>query len=123
GGAVGRYIVQSNRTMLALIGGVTYTHERVVGETGDERAEGVATADWACFTFGDRETDLSNVLQIYYNIGSENRVRTELSTNFRRKLFHDFSFSVNVPESFDSAPPNGQKKNDASVTASVGWTF
>jgi len=123
GGAVGRYVVQSNRTVLALIGGATYTHEQFVDDPGSERAEGVAIADWDWFTFGDRETNLSNVLQIYYNLGSEARVRAELNTSFRRKLFHDFSFGLTVLESFDSAPPNGQKKNDASVTASMGWSF
>ena len=109
--------------MLALVGGVTYTHEQFVEEPADERAEGVAILDWDWFTFGDRETDLSNVLQVFYNLGGEARVRTELNTTFRRKLFHDFSFSLTVLESFDSAPPNDQKKNDSSVTASVGWTF
>jgi hypothetical protein len=120
GGAVGRYVAQSNRTVLALIGGATYTHEQFVDDPGSERAEGVAIVDWDWFTFGDRETDLSNVLQIYYNLGSETRVRAELNTSVRRKLFHDFTFGLTVLESFDSAPPSGQKKNDAS---SVGWSF
>jgi len=123
GGGIGRNVAQSNRTRLALIGGATYTHERFVDEPAAERAEGVAIVDWDWFTFGDRETDLSNVLQVYYNLGGEARIRTELSSSFRRKLFRDFSFSVNVLESFDSTPPSGQKKNDASVTASVGWSF
>jgi len=123
GGAVGRYLLQSNRTMFVLVGGVTYTHEQFVDEPADERAEGVAIVDWDWFTFGDRETDLSNVLQVYYNLGGEARVRTELNTSFRHKLFRDFSVSVTVLESFDSAPPSGQKKNDSSVTAAVGWTF
>jgi hypothetical protein len=122
-GAIGRYLVQSNRTVLALIGGATYTHERFTGQPGDERSEAVAIADWDWFTFGDRETKLSTVVQLYYNIGSESRTRSELSTSFRRKLFRDFYASLNVLESFDSAPPTGERKNDVSVTASLGWSF
>ena len=29
----------------------------------------------------------------------------------------------NVYESFDSAPPAGQKKNDSSVALALGWSF
>jgi hypothetical protein len=123
GGAVGRYVAQSNRSVLSLIGGVTYTHEKFTDQPGDERAEAVAIADWDWFTFGDRETTLSTVVQLYYNIGSESRTRSELNTSFRRKLFRDFYASLNVLESFDSAPPAGERKNDVSVTASVGWSF
>jgi len=123
GGAVGRYVVQSNRTILSLIGGVTYTHEKFSEQEGDERSEAVAIADWDWFTFGDHETDLSTAVQVYDNLGSETRVRTELQTTFRQKFFHDFHGSLNVLESYDSSPPSGQKKNDISVTASVGWSF
>jgi len=123
GGAVGRYVVQTNRSVLSLIGGVTYTHEKFVDQPGDERAEAVAIGDWDWFTFGDRETTLSTVVQVYYNIGSESRTRSELNTSLRRKFFHDFYASLNVLESFDSAPPAGEKKNDLSITASVGWSF
>ena len=122
-GAVGRYVVQSNRTQLALIAGATYTHEQFTEEQATERSEAVAIAKWDWFTFGDRETTLASVVQVYYNIGSERRTRTEASSNFRRKLFRDFYASLNVLESFDSAPPEGEKKNDVSVTASLGWSF
>ena len=123
GGAVGRYVMQSNRTVLALIGGVTYTHEKFTDQPGDERSEAVAIADWDWFTFGDRETTLTTVVQLYYNIGSASRTRSELNTSYRRKLCRDFYASLNVLESFDSAPPAGEKKNDVSITASVGWSF
>jgi hypothetical protein len=123
GGAVGRYVVQSNRTVLALVSGVSYTHEQFADQPGDERSEAIAVADWDWFTFGDRETTLSTVVQLYYNIGSESRTRSELNTSFRRKLFRDFYASLNVLESFDSAPPASERKNDVSVTASVGWSF
>jgi len=75
------------------------------------------------FTLGNRETNLSTVVQLDFNLGSETRVRAELSTRFRRKLFHDFSASPNVLESFDSAPPSNEKKNDVSVTLRLGGPF
>jgi hypothetical protein len=47
----------------------------------------------------------------------------EPATNFRRKFFKDFYWSVNLLESFDSAPPSSQKKNDVSINPALGWSF
>jgi hypothetical protein len=50
-------------------------------------------------------------------------VATDGFTFFRRKFFRDFCWSAKVHESFDSAPPDGQKKNDSSVALALGWSF
>ncbi|HEY7289137.1 MAG TPA: DUF481 domain-containing protein [Vicinamibacterales bacterium] len=120
---VGRYLVQSNNALFSLTGGVTYTRERFAGEPTDDRSEAVGGITWEWFTFGDSETNLSNAFLIYENLGSAARTRIELTTSFRRKFFKDFYWSINLVESFDSAPPDNQKKNDLSTAIALGWSF
>lgn len=122
-GAAGRYLLQSNRTILTVLGGVTYTAEHFSGESTDNRSEAVGGVRWDWFTFGDHETDLTTGLQVYENLGGASRTRFELNTSFRIKFYKDFYWSANVYESFDSSPPEGQKKNDSSVAITLGWTF
>jgi hypothetical protein len=122
-GGIGRYLVQSNRTIFTAAAGVTYTSEQFTGEDVDNRSEAVAGFRWDWFTFGDRESDMSTMFQIFENLGSQARTRFELTTNYRRKIIKDFYWSVNVYESFDSAPPEGQKRNDSSFALTLGWSF
>ena len=69
------------------------------------------------------ESDVVTSLQVYENLGSESRTRLDATVSFRQKFYKDFYWSVNVYESFDSNPPDAQKKNDSSVAITLGWTF
>ncbi|HEY7285764.1 MAG TPA: DUF481 domain-containing protein [Vicinamibacterales bacterium] len=120
---IGRYLLQSNHAIFTLAAGITYTSEQFSGEDVSNRSEAVGGVRWDWFTFGDRETDLATTLQVYENLGSGSRTRLEATTSFRRKFFKDFYWSANVYESFDSNPPEGQKKNDSSVALTLGWSF
>jgi len=122
-GAAGRYLQQSNKTILTLLGGVTYTAEQFSGEDATNRSEAVGGIRWDLFTFGDHETDVVSSLQVYENIGEERRTRLEATVTFRQKFYKDFYWAVNVYESFDSHPPEAQRKNDSSVAITLGWTF
>jgi len=122
-GAAGRYLTQSNRTILTLLGGVTYTAEQFSGEDAENRSEAVGGVRWDWFTFGDHESDIVTSAQVYENLGGESRTRLEATVSFRQKFYKDFYWSVNVYETFDSRPPNEQKKNDSSVAITLGWTF
>jgi putative salt-induced outer membrane protein YdiY len=122
-GGIGRYVIQSNRTLLSVMGGATYTREQFKEESGTDRSEAVGRFTWEWFTFGDGETNFINDLEVYQNLGAEARTRLELVTSFRRKFFKDLYWSINLLESFDSAPPENQKKNDASIAISLGWSF
>src|SRR4029453_13120805 len=51
------------------------------------------------------------------------RVRLELNTRFKSDIVGDLYWSVNVFESYNGAPPAGQKSNDSGVSAAIGWSF
>jgi hypothetical protein len=41
----------------------------------------------------------------------------------RVKIVKDLHWTLNLFESSDSSPPEGEKKNDLGVSASLGWSF
>jgi putative salt-induced outer membrane protein YdiY len=123
GGGGGRYVKQSNRTLFSVFAGAGYTHEEYLDQPANNLAEALFGVGWDWFTFSGMETDLSNRALVYYDLTSGERLRLEINSALKHKLFKDFQWTVNLVESFDSSPPEEQKRNDLAVTVSLGWTF
>ena len=123
GAGIGRNIVQTNRVVLSPFAGLTYTQERYVDEPILNLAEAAigARLDW--FTFGDYKTDLVVSEQTYIDVKDASRVRVELTTNLRQEVVKDLYLSLNLLESFNAAPPSNNKKNDLTLSMSLGWSF
>ena len=65
GGAMGRHLIQTNRSLLTLRGGAVYTRERFTGpDPGRSNIEGLATIEFELFSFGDPETDITTTLTV-----------------------------------------------------------
>jgi putative salt-induced outer membrane protein YdiY len=122
-GGIGRNLITSRRTLVAVLGGVAYTHEDYSDSPGQTRAEAVLDFAWNWFVFGNRDTTLDLSVVNYYALNGEDRYRMELNETFSRKVFKDFTVGTNIVESFDSKPPSGQRRNDLSVSVTAGWTF
>jgi Protein of unknown function, DUF481 len=123
GGGVGRSLAQSNRQLSWLAAGAAYTNEQYVGEPGQSVAEAVVGASYAWFTFDGRSTNLTTTAYTFYALTGGARMRLELNTSFKSDIVGDLYWSVNLYESFNSRPPAGEKENDFSISASLGWTF
>ncbi|MFI5178315.1 MAG: DUF481 domain-containing protein [Vicinamibacterales bacterium] len=123
GGGIGRTAVQTNRVLFSSFVGLTYTQERYSGESAHNFSEMVlgARLDW--FTFGDYKTDVVVAEQTFFQVNDFTRVRVELNTTFKQEVVKDLYFSVNLLESFNAAPPNNNKKNDMTLSMSLGWSF
>jgi hypothetical protein len=123
GAGLGRMIVQTNRVLFSPYAGLTYTQERYTNEPVQNRAEAAlgVRLDW--FTFGDYKTDLVFQEQTYIDVKDAGRVRVELNQTYKQEIVKDLYWSVNLLESFNSAPPAGNKKNDLTLTMSLGWSF
>jgi len=122
GGAV-RNAIQTNKTIVALLGGVAYTTEQYAGAEDVSVLEAVAGADWDWFTFDGRSTNLGITAQTFYALTGDARFRLELNSSFRSDIISDLYWSINLFESFNSLPPTGQKKNDFGISAAIGWSF
>ena len=123
GGGLLRSLQQSNRTIVQAEMGVVYTQERYEGEASQNVAELVTGVGWDWFTFDGRSTNLDFRLETFIALRSDSRLRIEMNTSFKSDIVGDLYWSVSLIESYNTDPPEGRKKGDLSISASVGWTF
>jgi putative salt-induced outer membrane protein YdiY len=123
GAGVGRILTQSNRTAFVMLGALAFTHEQYQDVEPDDVAEAVGGVNWEWFTFDGRSTNLDIGAISFYALNHDSRIRLELNSSFKSDIVGDLYWSVNLFESYNSAPPTGQKKNDSGVSAAIGWTF
>jgi hypothetical protein len=123
GGGLGRYMVQTNRTLLQVFGGAAYTRERFAGVQAEDRAEAVLSSNLDWFSARNSHVDLTLQALSFYGLERDSRLRLELQGAFRVEFLGDFYVGVNGYESVDSRPPPGRARTDVGVSLTLGWTF
>jgi uncharacterized protein DUF481 len=123
GGGFGKVLSQTNHHTIALYSGLVYTHEQFVDQPGGNSAEAAVGGEINFFTPGKDDFQLTNSVVSYYDVTGRGRARIELQSAWRYEFLKDFYWSLNGVESFDSDPPDTEKKNDFSVSLSIGWKF
>jgi uncharacterized protein DUF481 len=123
GAAGGRYLMQRPVTTFSVFAGAAYTREQFEGTPTDNSAEALVGADWEWFTPGNNDTDLSSTVLSYYSLSGDARARIEFNTAYSQKLVKDLHWSLNVFDSYNGDPPEGQKANDFGVSITLGWSF
>ena len=116
-------MAQTSRSTAYIAGGAAYTSEQYAGEGDQNVAEAVAGASYAWYTFDGRSTNLTTSVYTYYALNGGARMRLELNSSFKSDIVGDLYWSVNGFESFNSRPPEGEKKNDFGISATLGWSF
>jgi hypothetical protein len=123
GGGLRRVLLQSNRTVLDVLGAAAYTREEYSGADEESVAEAVGGLRWEWFTFDGRSTNLSVGALSFLALNRDARTRLELNTNFKSDIVGDLYWSINLFESYNSDPPESRKNNDFGVSAAIGWSF
>lgn len=123
GAAMGRTLVQSNRTVFAAYGGLDLVHEEYRGASSkdEDRVEALGAVEWDWFYLGG-ETTLSLEATTYVAL-DDGRVRFELDSSLRRDIASNFFLSLNVFESYNNDPPEGLEKSDFGMSLTFGRTF
>lgn len=122
GGGVGRRLVQSNRSLLSVEGGLDYDGEQYDGpDEFDPSLEAFGGVDWDWFA-GDSSTEAALAARTYISLARA-RARLLIDGNLRRDMFWDMYWAFNVYESFDSDPPGDRRRSDLGLSFSLGWTF
>lgn len=121
-GALGRTLVQTNRTTFAAFAGLDYVLEDYRDVSGsDDYAEVLASIEWDWFELGG-DTEVLTEATAHFSLGRP-RTRLELTASLHRELVRNFYWSVNLFESYDSDPPEGLEKSDLGVSFTLGTTF
>lgn len=121
----GRFLRQTNYTIILVGAGLTYTHETFVSSTGQSNnLEAVFSGELDFFRKDSPKTDIKLTLATYPSITDWGRVRLNADARVARELIKDFTVSLTLFDRFDSRPPSTTaRKNDFGTTVSLGWTF
>ncbi len=127
GGGLGRTLVKSKKTELALLGGLTFTGERFRGDTGTPEAvvrrsgEGLVGVEWKTVLM-DR-IHLSSKLTAHPNLGSSEDYRLAYDGSLRFPLTKKLSWSLRFYDRFVSRPPVPVRRNDSGLISAFGIGF
>jgi hypothetical protein len=134
-GGVGRFMAQTNNSLLVVSGGLSANREEyaemIVPEiptseippTSQSNLEGLLSLKWELFTFGSRETDFTIALDLLPSLTDTGRVRSKIISSIRHELFSDFYIAISVDASYDNRPPTDAEKSDWNLVSSIGYSY
>jgi hypothetical protein len=124
GGGIGRYFVQSNRSLLGAAGGLVLNRENPVDGDSTTNVEAFFAANYEFFTYDTPKTDIDTRFMLYPSLTVSGRYRTEFNVTLSREIVKDFTFGVTAYDSYDNKPPAGSSStHDFGISLNIGWTF
>ena len=123
GGAVGRYVTQTNKSQLSLAAGVQGARTSYLGEDeSTTEAEGKIEIRYLRRNLAP-ETSFRFTTTIYPLLEDFSQYRAESDLSLRREVFEDLFLELGVGYSYISEPPTGAEKSDYTATTSIGYSF
>jgi hypothetical protein len=125
GAGIGRYLVQTNTSELALLGGAMGTTESLTGDVSSENnIEALLGLEYSRYIFDDPTVDLNIRLAVYPSITDAGRTRSQFDVNLRWEMIKDLFWDLDYYNTYDSDPPSGSlSTNDYGIVSSLGWSF
>lgn len=126
GGGVGRYLLRTDQSELAIFGGVAGVEEWLAGAESAHRtsSEALAGLRGMVYRFGDPETTLTSRLLLFPSLTESGRFRARLDTSLRRELVKDLFVEISFYDWYENEPPDpGSLENDYGISTSVGYKF
>lgn len=125
GAGIGRFLKNTNRTRIALTGGMVwqrtrYTESLSLADTQNEAA-GMVAGDVRLFRF--KKTTLNINSALLPSISNPGRVYFRMNTNYYLKLYNNLNWNLSFYGNWDSRPPFGLPSSDYGTSTGLGWTF
>ena len=122
-GGLGRYVIQSNRNQLSLLGGLAATREDFLGDEPDTtNLEGLISIAYL-HRVPEPEAHVRFTTNIYPLIDDLSSFRSDSNLSFRKEFFEDLFFDLSVYYTYISDPPDGAEKDDYGIITSLGYSF
>jgi hypothetical protein len=129
-GGAGRFLMQSQRTEMYLIGGLAVTQEFTrsddAGNSNDgSNLEALINFNWTFFKLYSPKSRVSFRAILRPGITDTSRWRSNIALNMRQELYFDDLFlDLDVYYDYDGEPPPGANaKDDYGVVTSLGYEF
>jgi hypothetical protein len=124
GATVGPRLVNTNHAQVAVGAGLSVNRERGVDTAPTSNLESIFAFRGSYFTYDRPRTNADLSFQYYPSLSDWGRQRIQLDAAFKREVWKDVFFAVNIFDSFDSRPPNpASHTNDVGVVFSFGWSY
>ena len=123
GGALGRYLVQTNKNQFSVTLGVQAAREKFTGDDEDTtKPEGRIEIRYLRRNLVP-ETSINFTTKIYPSLEDFSSYRAETDLVIRREFVKDLFFDISIGHSFLSDPPTGAESVDYAITTSLGYSF
>ena len=125
GGGIGRYLKNTNRTSIWLLGGLEWQNTRYSQSLGQQETQNVAAAlikGQAKF-FAFDKTNLTIDAAVVPALTQAGRVYTNTSATYYVKLFGGLNWNVSFYGNWDNQPPQHFSGSDYGITSGLGWSF
>ena len=125
GGGIGRYLANSNRTKIYVVGGVGFQRTQyspVVGVSNPQDvATGLVAAGARLYQFN--KTTLEVKASVYPAMSQPGRVYSNLNASYYIKLSGNLSWNVSFYGSWDNQPPPTFSGSDYGTSSGLSITF
>ena len=123
GGAIGRYVVQTNKNQLSLTLGAQAAREQFTGQDpGETKGEGRIEIRYLRRNLTP-ESSLRFTTQIYPLLENISDYRAETDLTWRHEFIEDLFLDLTLGHSYQSEPPTDAEKSDYVFTTSLGYSF
>lgn len=124
GGGIGRFLRNTNRSRIAVYGGLAYQNTKYNQTTADPSQNTVAAlvgASAELFKFNKTNLTINtNVIPAFNQPG---RVYTTLNATYWMKFWGNFTWNVSFYGNWDNQPPPTFSGSDYGTSTGLGWTF
>jgi hypothetical protein len=125
GGGVGRYLKNTNRTSIAVAGGVAWQgtkyEQTVVPLSKQNTAAAMLYVETRLFKFSKTNLDLTT--SIFPAISDPGRFRFNTNTSYYIKLVSNLKWNLSFYGNWDNRPPAGFSGSDYGTSSGLSWTF
>jgi putative salt-induced outer membrane protein YdiY len=125
GGGIGRYLKNTNRASISVIGGLGWQNvgygQNTVNPGTQNTAVGFVSSQIKFFKF--KKTNLDVTASIIPAISESGRVHFNTNAVYYVKIISDLSWNFSFYGSWDSQPPATLPKSDYGTSSGLSWTF
>ncbi len=125
GGGIGRYLVNNNRSMVSLYGGLVWQRinyqQTIVPSLTQNAASALIGSEVRLFRFN--KTNLSVSAALLPAITESSRVHFNLNTSYYIKLWSNLTWNISFYGNWDNRPPPNFSGSDYGTSSGVAWKF
>lgn len=125
GGGIGHFFKNTNRTSIALLGGLAWQstdYRPLETPLGRQNiAAGLIAAEIKAFKFS--RTNLAVSATLLPALSDPGRIFFNTNASYYLKLFNNLSWNFSFYGNWDSRPPGGLSGSDYGTSSGLSWTF